>query len=130
MSLRFLRNGWLLGDLVALGMIYLAWHEDHAILALPGVILLLRHVVAAVNAVTERRQRARVDAILDEAFEEYPEMRPKYTLRGTLGSPGFDLVFKTPEDIRRAEQDGRLQQVMERATSLYGMHVVLDVASR
>ncbi|RYD22537.1 MAG: hypothetical protein EOP88_07750 [Verrucomicrobiaceae bacterium] len=120
---------WVLGDLAAVGMIITAWWQSSPMLALSGGLLLFRHVVTLVTATQRKRESARINALLDEAFAENPEARPDFTLRGTLGSPGFDLVFKNPEAIRQAEQDGSLEQVMDRATSLYGMHVVLDVKS-
>lgn len=128
MNHRFTWTWWMLGDLVSLGMIYLAYRENYPILALPACVMLFRHVVAAVNAVEKRKQRSRIATIIDEAFAESPESRPAFTLRGTLAAPGFDLVFKTPGDIRQAEQDGTLQQVMDRARALHGMHVVVEIA--
>lgn len=119
-----------LGAISALAMIFLAWWKDYPLLAIPGAFLLLRLVVAQVNAADQRREHARVAAILDEAFADRPAGRPDFTLRGTMRGRGFDLVFKTPADIREAEQDGSLQRVMERARSLYGMHVAFDVSGK
>jgi hypothetical protein len=120
----------MLADLVSLGLLWLAYQNSQPMLAIPGLLGLFRHLASAVNDAAREKERARMSAIIAEAFEDRLIETPDFTLKMIGRAPSIVLLFRSPADARQAEDDGTLSKLTNQIRALHSMPVVLDTGSR
>ena len=110
------QRGCLAAFILLLASCLLAYFVDRAFLWLAGGVILVWEIVSRRRA---RRERARLDDALAEAFNEFRGPLPELKTGTSYGFPSFTLTFPDTHVLEAAQQGGHIGRFKRAVSDLY-----------
>lgn len=120
------KRHWIVAFTVALSIccLYVAG-MGYPIMGIPWVMGLLWLMVSMIERAQKRKASERMSNIVNEIFDGSSTETPDFILATGFRAPNVELIFKSQENIQKAQQDGTLQRFIERVRMDYSMRVFL-----